>query len=80
MEFGQTAPKHPIQVSLDDNLVRQVQLLTRDLSSTVEDLLRDFVARERAQRRAEDSVDLVIDGLNTFHREHGLLSDEFSSF
>jgi hypothetical protein len=53
---------------------------TRNLSQTLEDLLQDFVKRERAQRRAEDTaIDQLIDRLNAFHRVHGLLSDEFSS-
>ena len=72
--------KRPTNVSLDDELVRQARLLTHNLSGTIEDLLRQFVARERAGRLAEAAATAdLIDGLNAFHREHGLLSDEFSS-
>jgi antitoxin CcdA len=80
MGYDRTAPKRAINVSLNDDLVRQARLYTRNLSGTLEDLLQDFVERERARRRAEDAaVDQVIDGLIAFHRTHGLLSDEFSS-
>ncbi len=80
MGYDRTAPKRAINVSLNDDLVRQARLYTRNLSGTLEDLLQDFVERERVRRRAEDAaVDQVIDGLNAFHKEHGLLSDEFSS-
>ncbi len=80
MGHVRTAAKRPINVSLNDDLVRQARLYTSNLSGTLEDLLRDFVDRERARRRTEDAaLDRVIDGLNEFHREHGLLSDEFSS-
>jgi antitoxin CcdA len=78
--YDRTAPKRAINVSLNDDLVRQARLYTRNLSGTLEDLLQDFVERERARRRAEDvAVNQVIDGLNAFHFTHGLLSDEFSS-
>ena len=80
MKYDRLTSKRPINVSLNDDLVRQARLYTRNLSSTIEDLLGDFVERESARRRDEDAVlDQVIDGFGTFHREHGLLSDEFSS-
>ncbi len=80
MGYDRTAPKRAINVSLNDDLVRQARLYTRNLSGTLEDLLQDFVEREHARRRAEDAaMDAVIDGLSAFHRAHGLLSDEFSS-
>ncbi len=80
MGYDRTAQRRPINVSLNEDLVRQARLFTRNLSGTLEDLLRDFVAQERARRRAEDTaLDQVIDAVDAFHREHGLLSDEFSS-
>jgi antitoxin CcdA len=80
MGYNRTAPKRALNITLNDDLIRQARLYTRNLSGTLEDLLQDFVERERARRRAEDAVmDQVIDGLNAFHRAHGLLSDEFSS-
>ena len=80
MGYDRTAQKRPINVSLNEDLVRQARLFTRNLSGTLEDLLRDFVAHERVRRLAEDAaVDQVIDAVNAFHREHGLLSDEFSA-
>jgi antitoxin CcdA len=80
MGYDRTAPKRAINVSLNDDLVRQARAYTRNLSGTIEDLLGAFVAREQERRRAEDAaVDRIIDGFNAFHREHGLLSDEFSA-
>jgi antitoxin CcdA len=80
MGYDRTAPKRPINVSLNDDLVRQARLYTRNLSGTLEDLLSDFITREHARRRAEDAaLDQVIDGFSAFHRDHGLLSDEFSA-
>lgn len=80
MGYARSGSKRPTNVSLDEDLVRRARLLTSNLSGTLEDLLRDFVTREHRQRAAEDeAVAEVVDGLNAFHREHGLLSDEFSS-
>ncbi len=80
MGSDRLASKRPINVSLNDDLVRQARQYTRNLSGTIEDLLGDFVERERARRRDEDqALDRMMDEFNAFHREHGLLSDEFSS-
>ncbi len=55
-------------------------LLTSDLGGTLDNLLREFVTRERMGRMAQDeAVDEAIDSLNALHRTLGLLSDEFSS-
>ncbi len=56
MGYDRTAPKRAINVSLNDDLVRQARLYTRNLSGTLEDLLQDFVERERARRLAEDAA------------------------
>ena len=80
MGYSRPASKRPTNVTLDEELVRQARLLTPNLSGTVEDLLREFVTREQGRRAAEDAAVIeVIDGLNAFHQEHGLLSDEFPS-
>ena len=80
MSFDRTASKRAINVSLNDDLVRQAKLYTRNLSGTLEELLDDFVTRERARRHDEDAaLDRVVGALNAHHAEHGLLSDEFPS-
>ena len=79
MGYDRTASKRAINVSLNQDLVRQARVYTRNLSGTLEDLLGDFVKRERARNQNEDAaLKQVIDALNAFHAEHGLLSDEFS--
>ena len=80
MGYDRLAPKRAINVSLNDDLVRQARVYTRNLSGTLEDLLGDFVERERARRRDEDAaLDQVLEAFSAFHRERGLLSDEFSA-
>ena len=81
MGYDRNAPKRPINVSLNEDLVRQARAYTRNLSGTLEDLLQDFVTAEEARRSAADqAVERIIDGFGTFHRKYGLLSDEFSDF
>jgi antitoxin CcdA len=80
MGYDRNAPKRHVNVSLNEDLVRQAKIYTRNLSGTVEDLLQNFVERETARRQAEDTaLDEVIDFFNDFHKKHGLLSDEFPS-
>ncbi len=75
------APRKPVNLSLNEDLVAQARGLTRNLSGKVEELLAAYVAAERARRRAEDAeLEAVIDALNEFHEKHGLLSDDFPSF
>lgn len=81
MGFDRTAPKRAINVTLNDDLVRQASAYSQDLSATLESLLDDFVTREHERRRDKDAaLDRVIAAFNAFHAEHGLLSDEFSDF
>jgi antitoxin CcdA len=81
MGYDRTAPKKAINVTVNEDLLRQVRALTRSLSGTLEDLLAAFVAQERARRRDEDEqVDRLILRINALHAEHGLLSSEFQDF
>jgi len=80
MGYDRTAPKRALNVSINEDLVRQARIYTSNLSGTLEDLLQAFVAQEEARRREDDAaVDRIIDVFNAFHEEHGLLSDEFSN-
>jgi len=78
MGYDRNAPKRPVNVSLNEDLVRQAKTYTKNFSGTVEDLLQGFVEKEAARRKEEDAaIDELIDTMNAFHLEHGLLSDEF---
>jgi antitoxin CcdA len=78
MGSDRSALKRPINVSRSDEVVREARLYTRNLSGTIEDLLQDFVARERARRLERDAaVERMVASWNAFHDQNGLLSDEF---
>ncbi len=78
MGYDRNARKRPVNVSLNEDLVRQARSYTSNLSGTVEELLENFVEREAALRQSEDAaLGELIDAMNAFHLKHGLLSDEF---
>ena len=80
MGYDRTAPKRAINVSLNDDLVRQALAYTDNLGGTIEDLLGAFVVREQERESADDAgVHRIIDGFNAFHRQHGLISDDCST-
>ena len=80
MGYDRTASKRTINVSLNGDLVRQAQSHTDDLDNTLETLLADFVNREQLQRQARNAaIDQTICALDSFHAEHGYLSDEFTT-
>jgi len=81
MGYDRTAPKRALNVSINEDLVRQARIYTSNLSGTLEDLLQAFVAQEEARRREDDAaVDQIIEFFGAFNLEHGLLSDEFQDF
>ena len=53
MSTSQTAPtrKRPVNLTLNDDLVQQAKVLSSTLSATVEELLTEYVARERNARQ-----------------------------
>jgi antitoxin CcdA len=78
MGYDRTAPKRPVNVSLNEDLVRHAKTFTKNFSGTVEDLLQGFVEKESARRKEEDAaIDELIEVMGAFHLKHGLLSDEF---
>ena len=72
--YGRSAPRRPVNLSLDEDLPARARSVTRNLPGTVEDLLAPCVRDDQARRRDE-----AIAAVNAVHDEHGVLSDEFSS-
>jgi antitoxin CcdA len=72
--------KRPVNLSLDESLVREARGLTANLSETVEDLLARFVAEERRRRAEADAqVAALVAASNRFIAEHGAFGEEFST-
>jgi antitoxin CcdA len=74
------APKRPVNMTLNEDLVRCAREYTTNLSEQVERLLADFVSAEQAQRAEQDQrLDAAIDGWNEFYDKHGSFGDEHSN-
>ena len=80
VSYDRSAPRRPVNLSLNTDLLAQVREVTPNLSTTVETLLGDYLQSARQQREDEQrKLDGVIDAVNDLHARHGFLSDEFST-
>lgn len=75
--YDANAPKRPVNMTLNEDLVRCAREYTTNLSEQVEKLLAEFVIAER-KRRAEDDarLDAAISAWNDFDDKHGAFADE----
>ena len=79
MTYVANGPKKPVNMTLSENLVRDVRQLTSNLSETVETLLCSFVEQER-QRLGdkERRIDASIRALNEHDKKYGVWGEEYS--
>lgn len=78
--YDLSAPKRPLNLSLNVDLVAQARQFTPNLSAQVEALLAGFVA-EKKNLLDEKRLELqnAAHGWNNFVAQHGSFADEFSS-
>ena len=81
ISYDRSAPRRPVNLSLNTDLLAQVREVTPNLSATVETLLGDYLqsARQQCENEQRKLDDGVIDAVNDLHARHGFLSDEFST-
>lgn len=78
--FDAQAPKRPVNLSLNADLVERARRLTDNLSGQVDLLLADFVERREAEREAEaDRLRRAARSWDEFTERHGSFADEFST-
>lgn len=72
------APKRPVNLSLNEDLVRRAREFTGNLSEQVERLLADFIATEQSQRdEREKRLDEAIAAWNEFDAKYGSFADQY---
>ncbi len=77
--YDANAPKRPVNMTLNEDLVRRAREYTSNLSEQVEKLLADFVIAERNRRAQEDALlDAAIRASNEFDERHGSFADEYA--
>lgn len=75
------APKRPVNLSLNEDLVRQARTFTGNLSEQVEKLLAEYVAEEQKRfDERERRLDDAIAALNEFDATYGSFADEYADF
>jgi antitoxin CcdA len=80
MGFDRTAPKRPVNMTLNEDLVRRARGITPNLSETVETLLAAYVddAEQRVAHR-EQQIAAHIAASDAFVMKYGTLADEFGT-
>jgi hypothetical protein len=72
-------PKRPVNMTLNEALVREARTLTRSLSDTVEALLAAYVEAEKLKRAdGERRIESTIDHAITHYEEFGVVGAEYS--
>jgi antitoxin CcdA len=72
--------KRPVNLTLNEDLVKQAKDLTDNLSQVVESLLSGFLATAREERLARSkAVESTVKIWNDFNAKSGSISDEYSS-
>lgn len=80
MGHDRPALKRPVNLSLNQDLVREARELTPNLSETVESLLAEFVEVQKHKReQARQQIDALVAASNGFIAAHGAFGDEFST-
>lgn len=78
MGYDRAGAKRPVNMTLNDDLVRRARRFTRNMSETVEALLAEYVAQAEAKERCLDrQIADYIEVSDAFAAEHGSLTDEF---
>ena len=75
--YDVNAPKRPVNMTLNEDLVRRAREYAANLSEQVEKLLAEFVITERKRRAEEDGrLDAAIRAWNDFDEKYGAFADE----
>ena len=77
--YDSNAPKRPVNMTLNEDLVRCAREYTSNLSEQVEKLLAEYITTERKRRTEEDGrLDAAITAWNDFDETYGAFADEHS--
>jgi antitoxin CcdA len=80
MGYDRAAPRRPVNMTLNADLIRRVRGMTSNLSETVETLLAAFVDDAEAKTAdRERQIAAHIAANDAFVAKYGSLADEFSN-
>lgn len=80
VSYDINAPKRPVNLSLNADLVERARKIAPNLSAEVESLLVGFLERRQADHLAEvERLRRTSATWNAFAERHGSFADEFST-
>jgi antitoxin CcdA len=78
--YNVDARKRAVNLTLNEDLLAHVREMTDNLSSVVESLLAEYLAKKRQERAARiNIVESTVAMWNQFADEHGSFADEHST-
>ena len=77
--FDQSTPKKSVNLSLNSDLLKKSKAMNINLSATLEQALKDLLARDRAEKWQEENKN-AIKSYNRFIDEHGCFGEEYWEF
>jgi post-segregation antitoxin (ccd killing protein) len=78
--YNVAARKRAVNLTLNEDLLEHVRELTDNLSSVVESLLAEYLARKRQERAAQIKiVEATVALWNQFAEENGSFADDHST-
>lgn len=76
--YDAQAPKRPVNLSLNEDVVRRAREFTGNLSEQVERMLVDYIETEQRQRdEREQRLDATIAAWNEFDAKYGSFADQY---
>jgi antitoxin CcdA len=78
--YNHSAPKRPVNLNLNSDLVEQSKVGVDNFSAYVEELLAADLAHRGARADAERArTEAALEGFAALYREHGSLSEELET-
>lgn len=80
LSYNVNARKRAVNLTLNEDLLAHVREITENLSSVVESLLVEYLAKERQRRAVQvEIVKSTVALWNQFDDEHGSFADDHST-
>lgn len=77
MPYDTHAPKTPLTVSVNADMLKDARALDLDLDEVVEMALQTRIAKRRRLVEAEERMRPALEAMSEFHARHGSLADDF---
>lgn len=77
MPYDTHAPKTPLTVSVNADVVKEARELGFDIDEVLDTALRTKIVKRRRLLEQEERMRPALEAMKEFHARHGSLSDDF---